>query len=428
MDNKDLEKIFEIVSFFDDARWLSTQRDDMINFYKGDLDDDTKLLTHWLCYITNRQMDFERIFDVGGFVFSELADHYKGKSNDMRVLLGQNNKNSFIRKDTVGKDSKQKYSFIGKESPNNLIQKKYPKSIENERVIFKSKILPVDYFSILYTLDILNCETYRKSLSCFIAEIYKKIHKDDKENLIQKILFSLHLLTYHNIGRKDYSHICNLNFDIVEKHSKEIKEILDNQVKFNTLFEEFSKEKIFEKKRAWCCLRDFLKSPLFNPHFRNALSQWLSISDIDTLCDQNLWNQLELPGDTWNNNFTFGNCILGKGIDKKYIKKDKIIINRILRDYYNKNLKDKGIALGYPEQFDISFTFVPRMCEKNNCDICPIGRLSDKGKDLICLDDPDPSKYSPCPVALDGCGYVINCLGREKCKLYNIDYSHGQPQ
>ena len=55
------------------------------------------------------------------------------------------------------------------------------------------------------------------------------------------------------------------------------------------------------------------------------------------------------------------------------------------------------------------------MCEKNNCDICPIGLLKGNEKsnfEKTCITD---SKYY-CPVALTNCSYKIECFGKE-CEL-----------
>lgn len=74
-----LTEIFKVMSFYDKIRWGSISNYDTINFFRDNLDVDTKILTHWLCYITDRQMPYKRIWDLGGFVFSELVDEYKTK-------------------------------------------------------------------------------------------------------------------------------------------------------------------------------------------------------------------------------------------------------------------------------------------------------------------------------------------------------------
>ncbi|HDZ86003.1 MAG TPA: hypothetical protein ENH35_05695 [Candidatus Moranbacteria bacterium] len=93
--------------------------------------------------------------------------------------------------------------------------------------------------------------------------------------------------------------------------------------------------------------------------------------------------------------------------DTEY-ENSKKSLSKILRDYFEKNKDD--LVNSYPEQFDISFDFVPRMCENNNCDICPIGLIKGKKNSKFkktCIID---TNYY-CPVALTNCNYKIDCFG-----------------
>lgn len=87
-------------------------------------------------------------------------------------------------------------------------------------------------------------------------------------------------------------------------------------------------------------------------------------------------------------------------------------LNQILREYYNKN---KQNIVGYPEQFDITFDFVPRMCEQDNCDICPISRITLGENNFERIYYNDKNMY--CSVILVGCNYKNNCVGKDKCKI-----------
>ena len=103
-----LMKIFEIMSFYDKHRWSSKDSYNLINFSRDDLDNDSKLLTHWLCYITDRQMPFKIVWDIGGFVLSDLV--YNIKKNSMRMdeplkLLDPGRDDSFIGKDAYSSQS-----------------------------------------------------------------------------------------------------------------------------------------------------------------------------------------------------------------------------------------------------------------------------------------------------------------------------------
>jgi len=79
---------------------------------------------------------------------------------------------------------------------------------------------------------------------------------------------------------------------------------------------------------------------------------------------------------------------------------------KVIREIYKKIKDCEEIADFYPEQFDITFDFVPRMCNKKLCDVCLFGQ---NGVELICI--PTEDKY--CPVALLSCGYFAKCEGKK---------------
>lgn len=394
-----LTEIFKIISFYDKVRWNSISNYNLINFYKSDLDDDTKILTHWLCYISDRQMAFERIWEVGGFVFSELVNNLKENNNI--ELLKPNQVNSFIHENGNGG-----YAFTSKSKVNNnsVLLKSYG-YIKDDIVKFTPRYYPSDYYSILFTFDILS--EYNYSLTRYIADQINKYK--EKDDLIQRILFSLYLLTYFEIGQPKKTDIDNFekNIEKAEIRTKKVLSILNENKKFEKEFSIFKKDTIFNQKRAWCSLRDFFKSPEFNAYFKKSLEK----ENIDTsqLFTLKSFRQFELPGDVWNNNSKFRNCIL----ENTEYENSKKSLNKILRDYYEKNIGD--LDKSYPEQFDITFDFAPRMCENNNCDICPIGLLKgneNSNFEKTCIFD---SKYY-CPVTLTNCNYKIDCFGKE-CEL-----------
>ncbi|MEA1969802.1 MAG: hypothetical protein U9P79_08350 [Candidatus Cloacimonadota bacterium] len=400
MNNK-LAEIFKIISFYDDYRWEFSHNYNLINFFKIDLQSDIKILTHWICYITDRQMPFQRIWDIGGFVFSELI--YEVKKQNSLNLLNPEHENSFVKRD--GND---KYTFISKSTAyNNHILTQYNGVFENGRVKFKSRFFPSDYLAIVYTFIFL--EDYGFSFSKFIKEIYCK-HKD-KNDFIKRILFSLYLLTYYKIGQPKSGDLSDFagNIKKANERKNRIKNILDNPDEFSNEYNIFLKDTVFNQKRAWCSLRDFLKSPEFKQYFEVALNdEDLRDNDFRKLFSYEALVQLELPGDVWNNNSKFRNCIL-KDTEYEHSKK---ALNKILRDFFNKNSQD---IIGYPEQFDITFDFVPRMCDLNNCDLCPIYKIDNRKNDFnkICL----KNKKMYCPVVLVGCNYKGNCKGEDNCKI-----------
>jgi len=248
-------------------------------------------------------MPFRIVWDIGGFVLSDLV--YNIKQNSMRMdeplkLLDPDQDGSFIGKDDG------RYFLISREQANKKISSDYKQYIRNGRVRFKSRFFPSDYFAILYTLVFL--EDYNFRFSALIREIYDK-HKD-KGDFIRRILFCLYLITYHNVKQHksedlDPEHF-DANLESARKIKREIKRILADEEEFNNQYDKFSKTRIFEQKRAWCSLRDFLKSPEFKEYFREALGkEGMEEKDIGRLFSVKALAQLELPGDVWNNNPRF---------------------------------------------------------------------------------------------------------------------------
>ncbi len=169
-------------------------------------------------------------------------------------------------------------------------------------------------------------------------------------------------------------------------------------------------------KRVWCALRDYLKDPAYCDDFKMELqSRGVNPTLLNDLFNeaenhQNACRWMELPGDVWNENSEFRRCIT-VNVDGK--------LGALLRKEYEK-LQGKGE--GYPEEFDTTFDFVPRMCELGNCDICPFAAV--KGEKVfdtakvaaLCVDD--TNKY--CPLVLNYCGYYYKCKGRNACDLWSI--------
>lgn len=133
-------------------------------------------------------------------------------------------------------------------------------------------------------------------------------------------------------------------------------------------------------------------------------------------------NQIELPGDVWNNFDVFKNNLILKVISLD--KEDKGRGTQdIVREIYTR-LKGEELQFRhelmmtqgspqefYPERFDVTFDFAPRMCKRGLCRICLFGP---NGVDKLC--NPKNGKDRYCPVALTSCGYTKPCVGEgEEC-------------
>lgn len=357
-------QICKVISWLDDRRWNIEDNYNFINFFREDLSNSEKILTHWICYITDRQMPFEIIWDKGGYVFSELVYEYKRS----KLLPHQ-----IIEK------------YYEKYSDNNKIRFRFKSS---DNTTFASRYITDDYQNILNTLEVLNY--YERNIINFIVDIIKRFK--GKEDLLIRIACGLHLLTYQ--------------LDSKKANPKETLRILNNEQEFEKRVEFFKRNATSGKKRLWCCIRDYKKG-LYNKVFNKAIREvaGTEASKLISIWESLPMEQIELPGDVWNNSPLFRDNLFSKILDIDGIPK-AWGMPEIIRDIY-KQLKSSGeVDNFYPEQFDITFDFVPRMCSKKLCNVCPFGQ---NGVALVCM--PSEDKY--CPVALLSCGYTTKCVGKE---------------
>lgn len=363
-DKNSLIKICKVISWLDDRRWSDDNNYNFINFFREDLSNSEKILTHWVCYITDRQMPFEVVWDKGGYIFSELVFKYCRNKTPLQEIIGEYYE-KYLDK------GKERFRF---------------KSSDN--ITFASRYITDDYQNILNTLKVLNY--YQRSIINFIINILKRFK--DKKDLLIRIACGLHLLTYQLNGKK--------------ANSKETLRILNDEREFEKKVEYFKKNSTLGKKRLWCCIRDYKKG-LYNKVFAEAIRE---VAGREASKLISIWNslpmeQIELPGDVWNNSSIFRNNLFAKILDIDSIPKTWGM-PEIIR-YIYKQLKSSGeINDFYPEQFDITFDFVPRICNKKLCSVCPFGQ---NGVELVCI--PSEDKY--CPIALLSCGYMAKCVRKE---------------
>jgi len=362
-----LVRIFRTISWLDDRRWYRENNHDFINFFRKNLSNCEKIFTLWICCITNRQMPYETVFDKGGYVFSQIAHEYIARKLPLQSIFERH----YERYKSAGK---RKYRFKSSESGNTIY--------------FASRYITYDYQNLLQTLQILDRPKYKRNILFYIADIISK-HKGQKD-LLTRIACGLHLLTYRLTKRK--------------AKPKRILDILGSQSKFEKELRIFKKNSTEGKKRLWCCIRDYKKG-LYHRRFKAAVRDTLGDDAKKMICT---WNdlpmdQIELPGDVWNNNPIFRETLMGSVIDTKGIP-GSWSMPRIIRNVYKQVKCHKKLNDFYPEQFDTTFDFIPRMCSRKLCRACLFSR---NGVDLICI----PSQGKLCPVALVSCGYTTKCTG-----------------
>jgi hypothetical protein len=267
----------------------------------------------------------------------------------------------------------------------------------------------------MYTLNTL--ESFNKNFVDYLLAIIKALdeQKWSPKKIIRSLAYGLHLLSYENVGQQNANGLSGIDWvSLADKRTDEIKALISNEKRFSNNVEAFFKDskygKRYSSKRVWCSLRDYVKSPKFSAYFKEALL----IKNVDDDIIKAIFSEesrqtIELPGDVWNNNSTFRNCLFQISGTKD---KDGEPFNRQLRKIY----EHQKITVGYPEQFDVTFDFVPRMCEKHLCKICPFKaayEVNHIGK--ICVNN----IAMLCPISLASCGYITKCRGNE-CSLRKL--------
>jgi len=151
--------------------------------------------------------------------------------------------------------------------------------------------MPEDLVLIFRTLAVLD-RVADRSLSRFIHAAGEG--EADMAKAIRRVATSLNQLTYLSGGAVSAS-----EYDA--QINREVKKILNFELKLGRE----PKGGFFGRKRLWCSLRDYFKSPEFNLIFVKALGE-AGTSDTHRWKRSNpalkaTLHALELPGDVWNN-------------------------------------------------------------------------------------------------------------------------------
>lgn len=359
---KTLIEIFKVISWLDDKRWNPVERLDVFpNIFvekvikAKELQPTQKILIHWLIYITNRGKQADVLWEKNTPKIKELVVRYFADG---------------------------------------LSEKEVKELCEKHEKENKIGAFPADLESIKRTLILLL--EYDKDIIGFITKKLSQWEKKYPEKFCARIAFSLYLLSYKGVGSLAKSkERRRQNQDGLNKEMEDVKDTLSDNDKFEKQFERWYGQRWH--KRTWAALRDYKKSISLKDIFINGMTDQTN----KKIWGEDFTRQLELPGDLWNARF-FENCIrpIAEEMGTRGTKAPKVV-----RNLWEK-IRSK-CPESYPEQFDISFEFTPRMCNKKLCAICPFGS---NGAKLICI----PTKDKYCPVALSSCGYVAKCTGNQK--------------
>ena len=361
--NKELLELFRVMTWLDEARW------DNLPVIKNPsyeaLPPEQRLLVHWLCYITDRQRPYRQVWDKGGQIFSTIVNDYTSKRFP---ILPEGTIKSFLNNYRDMKSDKKVKPFV---------------SVDEGKSITYTPRYGSDLKSIIRTLTILL--KYDKNFAQFIDKQIR-LWKEEDEPLVH-VAYALDLLTYRN-----------------KISIQKANELLTSKEKFQRNLKKWNRTK--GHKRLWAALRDYRKpGGLFFKDLKEALdpelaSVWAS--------DRFPLNQLELPGDIWNERMNKNlviNLAEKAGIEvkrRKNYKESPLIARLIYEKIKTKNSKY------YPERLDVSFDFAPRMCDRCNegmYKVCPFGEGSSK----ICYKEKENGEEKYCPVTLITCGYLKNC-------------------
>ncbi len=396
IDKTRMRLVLEAFSRLDEIRWQSPTNYNLINYCANDLTPDEQILTHWLCYITDRQMPFMRIWDIGGYVLSYIVREYSRDERDVTeaftshmVVVPRSGRAGLLLECPPAGPNRRLQSY----------------GITAGPVRFASRYMPEDLVLILRTLLMLD-KVAGRSLARFTASVIAD--QADHRDAIGRLATALYGLTYSAGGVVSAKQVPRRIRDDAAAIADEAESFVHDA---NSCIEQWGRGfNRFRKKRLWCALRDYLKSPEFNSQLVAALGG-VGVHDADKWnCHepslQAAMDALELPGDVWNNNEVFQ-----AGLFSPYLANERPTWNmaRTVREIHD-ILGTEGTGAFYPEQLDVTFDFVPRMCQRQMCHVCLFGN----GIEKLC----HRNASLLCPVVLTACGYVHTCEP-DQCDLKN---------
>ena len=244
-DSSKLRDILRIFSALDDVRWRDAGNYNLINYCEDDFTPDEKLLTHWLCYIADRQTAFQRVWDVGGYVLSHLVRDFtkRHQTPDWTIPNYHLKSESGFRLECPLERPNDRLKFYGIDSKNS-------KTVE-----FTSRYMPSDVLSIYRTLIILD----RLAECSFTRFIYLAVKGEtDQSKAIRKLAAALHFLTYAEIGNVNEESMQDRMAELRTSVEKDLSAFSREPEEFIAILSEKFERSPFKKKRLWCSIRDYL--------------------------------------------------------------------------------------------------------------------------------------------------------------------------
>ncbi|MCX8173439.1 MAG: hypothetical protein N3F63_02355 [Thermoplasmata archaeon] len=419
---QNLVKLFRVCEWFDNARWnqqvpCSSPSSSLVHYSYNTMPDDVfsqqqlnklklkpseKILIHWLTYITDYQMRYTLVWAGGFKVFTCLVKCYTSqRSTPAAEILAAHfdqSKKHFTTCQNFG-------GIIG-------------------HTTFTSRQPQINRRKIEQTLNVL--DHYDRDIVKFIVDTFLAFHQPHATNpqncdCLRKVACALWLLTYT-------ANNTTQNWPRILASFTNNPAGFINSPQFDYVYSKMF-DPLHDKKRLWCCVRDYKKGDDCEYHqiFKDAILNLYpgQLQQIINWWDQLPLDQLELPGDVWNEKF--------RGMFTGFLQQKHRCSRApcVVRFSYSVISSQMGSQSFYPEQVDVSFDFAQRMCgEKKNkdkkCDVCPFRVGGLKLCKRVALPLPsDPSKCTPsmyCNIAWECCGYYYVCTnGGGNCFMRSFD-------
>lgn len=374
-----LLKVWRFVRWLDQARWYAMGGLIPGPIF-GTLKPDEKLLTHWLCYITDQQRPYEQVWEQGGPIFAEIVRAYTTSRSDPLNALKQF---TMPAKRPSGVDL-----FTAK------VQVAGGKSLS-----FTPRF-GVQMFSIATTLDAL--ERYNRSLTEYLAAHWgfcTQESQSDGDDPTHRIAFLLYLLSYWEITTGLTSVHRRRFRQAVERRTRRLLKILSRPETLQQTYDSWLSQSDRYHKRLWAALRDYVKpGSTYRAYLLEALEA-IDRADIVTFFQSHeieVLRGLEVPGDVWN--LRFFSRVLGATVNPSSF-----------RAWYEALRKDSRLPDDtYVEQFDVSFDYSAEMCANRSYGTCILRRES-RIRELCLPLNGIAWEGKLCPVTAYLCGYEYPC-------------------
>jgi hypothetical protein len=242
-------------------------------------------------------MPFLQVWEVGGYIMSHLVRAFTQQSNE--DVLSIFTRYWVWQKGTT--DGRKHLKLMCPGSPNNARLKRNEKG--GDAVDFASRYITCDVVSICRTLAVLDACASR-SLPRFLSMSLEEA--DGHADGIRRLAEALDQLTY--------SESPQVGADAVEEAAARAASA---EAVVSARYLGYSIPP--GRKRLWCSLRDYLKSPEFNTAFVGGLKE-AGFSKADHWRAEypelkKALHVLELPGDVWNNSTLFRNGLFAGRIE-----------------------------------------------------------------------------------------------------------------